>query len=304
MGEYIGLVPPKEGFVQTERFNFARFAGGPNYIKVNADLIDRVFDLLPGKKIITIDAAMGHGMLPRLSARKIAGTNRRLYMYGIDLDSYAVAQAEAQIQDTKEASFIFLQGDAKDLKGLLAGHIKPGTVDYTSIHDAIHEIRDDAVKAEILRSQTEMLRPGGLFSYNSAFTSKAAGREWGIWLREFMNVAETEGVTVSSYKGKDIDKMPVHSPEFYRSLIENAGLEVIEDGDRLVEVNMSKRELEGISEYPPFVKGFTEGLVFDKPVSMETGIDWMKRAIQPTLDRFNTDSLLRRWHEIIARKAT
>lgn len=299
MGEYIGLAQPKEGFTQTERFNFARFAEGPNYKAVNRNLVEKVFSLLP-EKSIGIDVAMGHGMLARLESDLLAGTSKQHYQIGVDLDPYAITQAKAQIPDTQECRFTFLQGDARDLKNLLRWYVKPGKVDYTSIHDAIHEVRDDPKKAEILKSQVKMLRVGGLFSYNSAFTSKAAGREWGIWLREFMNVAETEGVTVSSYKGKDIDRMPVHPPEFYKGLIENSGLEVIHD--ELVEVRMSKEELEGISEYPPFVKGFTEALVFSHPVKMELGIDWMKQAIQPTLDRFKTDALLRRWHEIIAQK--
>lgn len=297
MGEFIGLVPPKEGFIQNERFNFARFAQGPNYRLVNRNLVEKVFSLLPGQEIVALDVAMGHGMVSRLVAELMAGTGRQVEMIGVDLDAYAVKQARTQIIDTEEVGFTFLQGDATDLKKVLNSQYllegPEGNFDYTSIHDAIHEIRDDPTKAEILESQEEMLKPGGLLSYNSAFTSEATGMEWGIWLLNFLKISGAK-------RDKSIQGMPVHTPKFYYDLIEAAGLEVIHED--LVTVQMSKEELMGISEYPPFVRGFTESLIFPRPVGLEEGVKLMQEAIQPTLDKLKKDSLPRRWHEIIAQK--
>lgn len=293
MKEYIGLVPPREGFVQTEKFNFARFAEGPNYKKVNRDLVEKVFNLLPGQEIVALDVAMGHGMVPRLASEILSDSHRRLFMVDVDLDTYAVQQAEAQIPDTKEAEFFFIDGDARYLKSILKYLLKPGTVNYTSIHDAIHEIRNDKTKTRILTGQARMLKPGGLLSYNSAFTTEAAGMEWGIWLINFMKISGAK-------RSKDIRGMPVHTPDFYKTLIENAGLTVIHEDK--VTVPLSSEELEGISEYPPFVRGFTETLIFPRQVELEEGIKWMKEAVSPTLDKLKKDSLPRRWHEIIAQK--
>ncbi|MBI2338731.1 class I SAM-dependent methyltransferase [Candidatus Daviesbacteria bacterium] len=292
MGEYLGLVPPEEGFVQTAKFNFARFAEGPNYKAVNHDLIKRVIDRLPTQSI-TVDVATGHGMVPRLMADIVAGTDKRVFSIGVDLDPYAIEQARRRIRNTGEVGFVFLQGDARNLKDVLKDFVKPGEVDYTSIHDAIHEIRDDDTKTDIIDSMVKMLRPGGLLSYNSAFTTEAAGMEWGIWLLNFLKIS-------GARRNKDIQGMPVHTPDFYKILIENTGLTVIHEDK--VKVPLSLEELKSISEYLPFVRGFTETLIFPRPVEMEEGIEMMKQALVPTLDKLKSDSLVRKWHEIIAQK--
>lgn len=295
MGEYIGLVPPPEGFVQTEKYNFARFAEGPNYKKVNHDLVEKVYNQLPIRSI-GVDVATGHGMVLRQMAEIANGTNKSFYLIGVDLDPYAIERARKQILSTGECGFVFLQGDARNLKDLLKDYFKPGEVDYASIHDAIHEIRDDQTKKEIVDSMAEMLKPGGYFSYNSAFTTEAVGIEWAYWQIVFMKTFNAK-----RYKGEEIQSMPIHPPAFYRRLIEAAGLSIVHD--KLAEVPMSEKALIGISEYPPFARGFTEKLVFDRPVCLDEGIEGIKQAIKPTLDRYKTDSLLRKWHEIIAQKA-
>lgn len=61
MGEYIGIVPPPEGFVQTPQHNFGPYSERPGYKKVNSDLIGRVFELLPGQNITVVDVATGFG---------------------------------------------------------------------------------------------------------------------------------------------------------------------------------------------------------------------------------------------------
>lgn len=289
MGEYIGLVPPAEGFVQTAAFNFGRYSRSRNYIKVNWDVIDKVFELLPGQNLTAVDVAMGDGMVPRLAAKRLVGTNRRLYMVGVDIDAFAVETARAQTTDTANVKFIFLQGDACALP------IKLSQADYTSIHDAIHEIRDDQAKADIFKNQAKILRPGRLLSYNSAFTTEAVGREWAVWQVEFMRL-----FGAYKYRGEDVQKLPIHPPSFYRNLIIEAGLIPIHEA--LVEVPHYQEGLEAISEYPPFVNGFTQMMGFSRPVYLEEAVEGMKRSIRPMFDRFKTDSINRIWHEIIAQK--
>lgn len=295
MGEYIGLVPPTEGFVQTPRFNFGRYSEGTGYNKVNSDLIEEVLGRLPQQSITVVDVATGHGMVPRLVSTQLAGTNRQAYVIGVDSDAYAVEQARAQILDTANVRFTFLRGDARDLRHLLEGYVKPGEVNYTSIHDAIHEIRDDGIKAAIVRSQAEILAPEGLLSYNSAFTTVAVGREWAFWQIEFMRLFEA-----NKHRGEDVKKLPVHPPSFYRDLIVDAGLVPIHE--RTVVVPQGREELEAISEYPPFVVGFTQMMVFPRPVTLKEAVDGMKGSITPVFDRFKTHSISRVWHEIIAQK--
>lgn len=296
MGEHIGLVSPAEGFVQTPRFNFGRYSECRGYNKVNGDLVAEVLERLPQKTIVALDVAMGHGMVPRLISTQLADTNRQAHVIGVDLDAYAVQQARTQILDTANTYFTFLQGDARDLRHLLEGHVKPGGINYTSIHDAIHEIRDDGIKAAIVRSQAEILAPEGLLSYNSAFTTIAVGREWAIWVIEFMK--RFDGA--HKYKGDDVQGLPILAPAFYRGLIEDAGLSIVHES--IVEVPHFKEDLEAIAEYPPFAKGFTEKIVFPRKVELEEGITIMKQAIPPTLKKLKRESLTRKWHEIIAQK--
>lgn len=295
MGEFIGLVPPAEGFVQTPQFNFGLYANRPRYQEVNRDLIARGFEILKQEKIMGVDVATGHGMVPRQASLVVEGTNIRLFMVCTDLDEYAVKTAKAEIPDTPNARFTFIQGDARDLPRVLSGHISPGQVDYTSINDALHEMRAKELKLAILKSQAEILKPGGLFSFNSAFTTKSVFREWAVWQMEFMKIMDAE-----RYRGGDIEGLPVLSPEDYRDLIEGRGLRVIHEA--MVSYPHYKQDLEGISDYPPFAKGFTEKMVFKRPVSLAKGIQGMKDAITPTLTRLKTDTIPRVWYEVIAQK--
>lgn len=289
MGEYIGLVPPAKGFVQTPEFNFGRYSRGRNYERVNGDVVDKVLKFLSGQNLTAVDVAMGDGMIPRLTAKRLAGTNTRLYMVGVDIDAFAVETAKAQITDTANVKFIFLQGDACALP------IKLSQADYTSIHDAIHEIRDDQAKVDIISNMALILKPSGLLSYNSAFTTEAIGSEWAVWQVEFMRL-----MGAHKHRGEDVQKLPIHPPSFYRGLITEAGLLPIHEA--LVKVPHYQEELEAISEYPPFVNGFTQMMVFERPVYLEEVVEGMKRSIKPMFDRLKTDSIVRLWHEIIAQK--
>lgn len=141
------------------------------------------------------------------------------------------------------------------------------------------------VKAGILKSQAEILAPGGYLSYNSAFTTKAVGREWALWQIAFMELFGAH-----KYRGEDVQRLPIHPPDFYRDLITSAGLRPIHE--RFVDVPHYREELEAISGYPPFVLGFTQMMVFPGPVYLEEAVDGMRRVIPSVLERFKTDSII------------
>lgn len=295
MGEFIGVAPPEGGFVQTPKFNFGHYSQGARYQEVNGNLIARVLGRLPQTDILAIDVCTGFGMVPRLAGALLAGVNKRLHIYGVDLDQYAITQARTQITDTANTVCEFIHGNAARLEEVLKDKVQPGRVRWTSIHDAIHEIRNDEVKKEIVANQAEMLAPGGLLSYNSAFTTEAVGREWAYWQMKFMEL-----LGARKYRGEDIQRLPVHPPSFYSGLITAPGLIPIHE--QLVNVPQGQEELEAISEYPPFVQGFTSMMVFPREVTLEEAVEGMKAAIPAVFDRFKTKSLSRIWHEMIAQK--
>jgi ubiquinone/menaquinone biosynthesis C-methylase UbiE len=281
---------PRDTVAQSERFNFVEFARDPAYRDANRGLLRQAFSRLPSP-FVHVDLASGTGLVAQEISTLCKQTGKRGTVIGIDPDGYAVQSARESTPSHSTCTIEFIRGRAQDLERLLFGRLPPTGADYVSIHDAIHEMEEED-KGTILESVSRILRPGGLFTYNSAFTTAAmeqAAMQWGKWKSKAFAV-------LGGKRNRRIKGLVTHTPEEYREMITSAGLSVIHEARRTV--CLPRAALEAIARYPRFAWGVFADFVDEEKVPLEQ----KSRALVSALEELGITELPRVWHELIAQK--
>lgn len=274
-----------------EPLNFKGFAERPEYIEVNRELIRRFLSNLP-RRFTHVDVAAGTGMVPKLIIETSNSDHKEGRIIGVDPNRTSLDIARETTHSANGFSVEFIEGSGQDLKKILAGKIPEEGADSTSIHDAIHEVESSEDKKIIIHNMADILREGGFLTYNSAFTTRAmerAAMQWGQWKLKALSMLNRK-------RDKTVTPIEVLKPEEYRGMIEKAGLTVIHEEFRVV--NLSKAALAAISRYPKFVEGVCADMVDTARVTVEE----KSQALIAALDALNIQGLQRTWHEIIAQK--
>ena len=276
---------------QSESFNFIPFAADRAYREANRALLKRAFAYLPAR-FFHVDVATGTGLVPQEVSALCEEEGKCATVVGIDPDRFAIESARRHTRPGPSCSIEFVQGMAQDLARLLAGRIPREGVDYTSIHDALHEIRDDEDKRGVVAAMARILKPGAILTYNSAFTTVAmdeAPMDWGrLKAKAFAILGRKRDRQMPAFK--------VYTPEQYRQMITDAGLAVIYEARRVV--MLSRAALEAIARYPAFVEGAFSDMVGTQQVSLEE----KSRTILAAIDSLGIVAIPRVWHEIIAQR--
>ncbi|MGQ9682477.1 MAG: class I SAM-dependent methyltransferase, partial [Anaerolineae bacterium] len=274
---------------QNEDFNFVAFAADPAYREANRGLIARALALLP-QRFFHVDVASGTGLVPQELSSLAAAQGKTGVIIGIDPDGFALENARRQTCAPPGFVIEFLQGFAQDMARLLAGRVPPEGVDYVSIHDAIHEIPGEDTKRDVLSAMGRILRPGGLLTYNSAFTTAAmeeGAMDWGRLKAKGMAI-------LGGRRDRTLPAPKIHSPEQYRQMIVDAGLRVIHEAKHVVK--MSRAAMEAIGRYPAFIEGAFGDMVGTEKIPLAE----KSRAILSAIDSLGLVELPRVWHEIMA----
>ena len=275
---------------QSEEYNFVAFAQDQAYREANRALLARAFAHLPSP-FFQVDVASGTGLVPQEISALCQAHGKHGTVIGLDPDRFAVESARRSTPSNPFCTVEFVEGRAQDMARLLAGRIPPQGVDYVTIHDALHEIEEED-KPAVLRTIARLLRPGGLFSYNSAFTSAAmevAAVVWGRWKARAFAI-------LGGKRDREVKGLITHTPEEYRQMIADAGLTVIHEARRTVQ--MSRRALETIARYPRFVYGVFADLVGEDRISLAE----KSHALIAALDDLGINEVPRVWHELLALK--
>jgi SAM-dependent methyltransferase len=275
---------------QSHEYNFVAFARDPAYREANRQLLARAFAWLPSP-FFHVDVASGTGLVPQEMSALCRENSWHATIIGVDPDGFAVRRAAEHTPSTPDCTVEFVEGYAQDLDRLLAGRMPLEGVDYVSIHDALHEIEEDD-KQSVVTSMASILRPGGLFSYNSAFTTIAMGDSamlWGRWKARAFSI-------LGGKRNRAVKGLITHTPEEYRDMITSTGLDVVHEARPTVV--LCRSALEAIAAYPRFVYGVFADLVGEAAVSLED----KSRALIEALDDLGIDEAPRVWHELIARK--
>lgn len=283
---------PEDRAVQSEAFNFIAFASDKAYREVNRALIVTAFARLPSP-FFHVDVASGTGLVPQEVCALCQEQGKRGTIIGIDPDRFAVESARKHTRSGPNCAVEFVQGAAQEMARLLAGKIPRQGVDYTSIHDAIHEIKGEENKKSVLAAMARILKPGGIFTYNSAFTTAAmeeSAMDWGRLKAKAFAV-------LGGKRDRQISAIKIHTPEEYKRMIVEAGLSVIHEAKRVVKI--SRAALEAIARYPAFVEGVFGDMVGKEQVSLEE----KSRALLAAIEAVGPADLPRVWHEIMAQRA-
>ena len=271
--------------------NFEPFSKQPEYIKVNRDLIKQLVLGLP-VNFCHVDVATGTGLVPRLIIEEATKENKEGEVIGIDPNVTSLNIARRNILGSRGISVKFIEGMGQDLKRLLSGIIPPGGVDGVSILDALHEIREDEDKVEVIRAMASILKPGGLLAFNSAFTTDGISKDPMSWGKLKLRAMAILG----GKRDKQAQGLPIHPPGKYKQMIENAGLEVIHEAKQIVD--LTKEALIAISRYPAFFRGALEDMLGQESIP---DIEKSNALIQ-AVKKLGVPALPRGWYEIIAEK--
>lgn len=276
---------------QDKSFTYEHFAKQPEYVQVNRALVQRIFPFLPDN-FLHVDVATGTGLVPKLLIKEAQKTGRKGKIIGVDPNSVSLGIARDTTPNTSEVHSLYIEGVGQDLQKLLLGRIPQGGVDGVSIHDALHEIREELDKTTTVNSMANILKPGGIFSFNSAFTTEAIKddpRSWGAWKLTAMGY-------LKGVRDRQVRTMTIHSPDKYKKMLIDAGLNVVHEAQ--MQVKLSKDALIAISMYPSFVKGVFEDMKGHEHISVENKSEALIQALEERKITF----LLRNWYELIAQK--
>lgn len=277
--------------VPSSSLNFEEFANQPEYVEVNRNLIERLFDHIP-QRFFHVDIATGTGLVPKLLMQQSQERGYKAKIIGIDPNPTSLEIARRTTPQSDAVDVLYLEGFGQDTEKLVYGKISPYGTDSASMHDAIHEVEGEENKREVLSAAVRVLKPGGLFSFNSAFTTygieaENAQMKWGRWkLNAFNDLKGT--------KDRKAEPIRIYSPEQYKQMLEAAGLVIIHEAKKVV--HLSKEALAAISKYPKFIEGVFGDMIGQQNFSLER----KSSALIKTLEK--VDFLPRGWYEIIAQK--
>lgn len=278
--------------VSKNNLDFGEFSRMPEYVAINKTLIRTLLSRLPAN-FFHVDIAAGTGMVEKLIKEEAEESDKAGKIFGVDPNTTSLAIARKDVLSSEKITVSFIEGMGQDLKRLLKGEVPEEGVDSTSIHDALHEIRSNEDKTQVIQSMADILKPEGLLSFNSAFTTVSnneAQSKWGRWKlmgMKKLGIRERNPVC---------DAMPILPPQAYRKMIENAGLVVVHE--KTTPVYLTKAALIAIARYPAFFRG-----TFDDIVGQENVSDIDKsNALVESIEEMGVPSLPKIWYEIIAQK--
>jgi len=275
---------------QSEEYNFVAFGKDKAYREANRQLLLEAFSYLPSP-FFQVDVASGTGLVSQEMSDLCREKGKRGTVIGIDPDYFAVESARKNTPSTPYCIVEFTEGKAQEMDQLLGGKIPPEGVDYVSIHDAFHEIEEKDKQSSLL-SIWKILKLGGVFTYNSAFTTAAmelSAMQWGKWKARAFSI-------LGGKRNRENKGLIIHTPEEYRQMIIDAGLSIIYEAKKPVQ--LFRNALEGISRYPRFIYGVFADMEGEEKISLQR----KSQALIQAMDDLGITELPRVWHELMAQK--
>lgn len=287
-----------------KKLDFGEFSKIVEYVDVNRCLIEKLVSKLPNN-FVHIDVATGTGMVPKLIKEIAEKMGKKGKVIGVDPNPTSLTIAKEEVLSSENVYIKFIEGKGQNLKELLKGEIPEEGVDSVSIHDALHEIRNNEHKTQVIQSMTDILKPEGCLTFNSAFTTisnshEGSGGKWGRWKLTAMKKLGLRGRKEQSEeeKVKHPDAiMPILSPEQYKAMIEKAGLVIIDE--RKIPVRLTKEALMAISKYPAFFEGTFDDIQGEENIQP---VEKKSEALIQAMEELGYPELPKVWYEIIAQK--
>jgi len=268
---------------QEERFSFKWFAQQPFYRAVNAYLLERA-GLRPGQRVLEL--ACGTGGVTRMILEKLRGARESLVI-AVDASASALREAMDYLRDIRGMAIQFIQGRVEDLTSMVRER-----VDAVVFCNGIHYIPD---KARLLQQVREVLRPGGVFAFNTSFFLGAHPPETEAFYRRWMFKAVR--LLRDRYGLRPEPRIRVEArrqltPEQYRALLEEQGFRV--HHWELTRAEMTEEGWVAISRYRDFVEGALPG------VPLEPASEVLQETVRETFREMGLRVLPRNWLTAVA----
>lgn len=264
-------------------FSFTRFAEQPFYRAVNAGLIE-VCALKPGQHVI--DLACGTGAITQLILQKLQGMRDSLVI-AIDSSAEALQQARAKLAATQANMVRLIEGRAEQLSGLVREK-----VDAVVLCNAIHMM---AEKDQVTQEALKVLRPGGIFAFNTTFFVGAEPPETATFYRKWMFRAIRilrDQYQLALRKGDKVESRRQLTAQAYIKLLEMHGFMLKEE--HIDPVGVPLEGWLGISQFQDFIEGALPG------VPLEAGCQALQQAVTQVFEELKLQAVPRNWLSIVA----
>lgn len=288
--------------------SYEPFSQEPEYIEVNKGFIDN----LPLDKVSKVlDLACGTGTLTELLFERCP----KISVIGVDISTESLEigrnvfrkknllvddKAALEVAgDSGKGGILLLEGSADDLC------LESESFDLAMMGNAIHLMRD---RAKFLQGVHRVLRPGGIFAFNSAFFVKTfpEGTEhvYTEWLKEALAVLHSKDEELRQAgkpgiprqrgtTGRAFSKRWM-TPEQWGDELRQNGFEVRQSYKRSVMI--TQRGLETVGAY----SGLAEVLMSGYPV--EIASECLQEAAGRAFRNLDITEIPRNWLEVTAVK--
>ncbi|MDR7481465.1 MAG: methyltransferase domain-containing protein [Armatimonadota bacterium] len=279
-GPEVSRAAPAYDGDEGDRFSFSKFAAHPFFREVNEWLVARA-SIRPGADVV--DLGCGPGAVTEIILRHL-GTPPAGRVFAVDPSASALRLAAQRIQS---AIVRFIQGTAERISSLVP------QVDTVVFCNAIHLVPD---KTQVVAGVSKVVRPGGVFAFNTTFFSGAypadTYRFYKLWVLRAVRWLKDRGHTVA--RGVKATAMQWLSPEDYRALLAAHGFGQTEI--EFQEKRLTCQAWEDISEFSMFIEGALPG------VPLEVGAEALKVGVREAFRELSLQSVPRIWLQAIARR--
>lgn len=263
-------------------FSFKRFTQHSFYGDLNAGLVD-LSQIRPGQ--VVLDLACGTGAVTRLILDKLRGAQQGLVI-GMDASRSALRQARGDLEERYKGMVQFVQGRVEHLSEAIRQ-----SVDTVFLCNALHMVQD---KGKLLEEVRGVLRPGGVFAFNSAFFQGTVLPEteqfYRRWMMKAIRIVRSRyGLTPTKEK---VESRRMLSREQYEALLEEHGFQVVEE--RVEVAHMPLEAWLDISSFRDFIQGALPGV----PVAKASAA--LKEAVTQVFEDLQLRTVPRGWLEVVA----
>jgi ubiquinone/menaquinone biosynthesis C-methylase UbiE len=231
-----------------------------------------------------VDLGCGPGAVTELILQRM-GIPPLGRVFAIDPSASALVQAAQRI---RSAVVQFIQGTAERLGSLVP------QVDTVIFCNAIHLVQD---KAQVIGGIGKVLRPGGVFAFNTTFFEGAYSgdtpRFYKLWVLRAVRWLRERGYDVA--RGVKATAMQWLSPEEYARLLRASGFE--DPVAVLQEKHLDRQAWEDISEFSLFIEGALPG------VPLEIGMEALKVGVRQAFEELRLQAVPRVWLQMVSRRA-
>ena len=273
-------------------YSYELFTRHDFYTAVNRALVAEVVRRLPTRparrRRTVVDLGCGTGAITEMLVEALRQRGLEATIIGIEPSSGALAEAERRLAGSG-AGVRFLQGDAAELAGL------PTPVDALLFCNAIHLVEDPGSTVQEIAN---VLSPGGLFAFNSAFSSDAyvPGTEtfYRLWTVRAMRWLRSEHPEVRVSREQAERTRRWRSREEYEAVLLEHGFDLVHCA--LDEVQMTLASFQDIGHYRLFIEGALPG------APLGAGSEALGRGAGEAFDELGLTSVARNWLQVLARR--